>query len=580
MTNFSSIPGSQHFQSITPVEKGWSQDRKYRIETKEGDRLLLRVSDISHYEKKLAEYEKMQQVYALGVPMSKPLAFGTFQDGEFVYLLLSWCDGEDAQAAIPLLPETEQYVLGLRSGEILKKIHSIPAPKNRADWFSHFSQKTRKKIDTYRKCGIRFPGDTHMLTYLTENEGLLYGRPQCYQHGDYHVGNMILSPENQLYIIDFNRQDYGDPWEEFNRIVWSAQASPHFATGQLAGYFGGNPPKDFFRLLAFYIFSNAVSSVYWAIPFGQEEVDSMLRQIQEILSWYGDMENPVPSWYIADFYFQYIDGIPCKLKHPFDFSFLSRYGKVFRIFDDQDSGNLCFGTAREGERYFVKFAGAPTARGISPPQETIDTLKKALPIYAELAHDTLIRLVKEEAVGGGYAAVFQWAEGLCMGRMYPLSSRVFQALPLTDKLNVFRDVLTFHIHVHRKGYVAIDFYDGSILYDPQSKKTTICDIDFYAKQPYRNNMGRLWGSSRYMSPEEFVKGSQINEATNVYTMGALAFALFADYDRSPDHWQLGQNLYEVVKKATAEDPRDRWQTIQAFFSSWEEQLAFIQGETI
>lgn len=51
------------------------------------------------------------------------------------------------------------------------------------------------------------------------NYELLNGRTQSYQHGDYHVGNMIISPDNALSIIDFNRSDFGDPWEEFNRIV-------------------------------------------------------------------------------------------------------------------------------------------------------------------------------------------------------------------------------------------------------------------------------------------------------------------------------------------------------------------------
>jgi hypothetical protein len=40
---------------------------------------------------------------------------------------------------------------------------------------------------------------------------------------------MMIGRDRQLYIIDFNRSDFGDPWEEFNRIVWCAQAAPVFA---------------------------------------------------------------------------------------------------------------------------------------------------------------------------------------------------------------------------------------------------------------------------------------------------------------------------------------------------------------
>ena len=41
--------------------------------------------------------------------------------------------------------------------------------------------------------------------------------------------------------------------------------------------------------------------------------------------------------------------------------------------------------------------------------------------------------------------------------------------------------------------------------------------------PFRNFMGRMWGSSSLMSPEEFVKDAILDEITNVFNMGAVAF---------------------------------------------------------
>ena len=101
----------------------------------------------------------------------------------------------------------------------------------------------------------------------------------------------------KLTIIDFNREDYGDPWEEFNRIVWCAQASPHFARGRIDGYFGTPPPELFWRLLALYIASNTLSSIFWAVPFGEREIQTMTRQAADVLRWFDDMKNPVPVWY-------------------------------------------------------------------------------------------------------------------------------------------------------------------------------------------------------------------------------------------------------------------------------------------
>lgn len=54
------------------------------------------------------------------------------------------------------------------------------------------------------------------------------------------------------------------------------------------------------------------------------------------------------------------------------FSFMKEYGTAFKVYDDQDSGNICFGTEKDGQRYFIKFAGAPTEQfggdpaGLSP----------------------------------------------------------------------------------------------------------------------------------------------------------------------------------------------------------------------
>ena len=41
----------------------------------------------------------------------------------------------------------------------------------------------------------------------------------------------------------------------------------------------------------------AVSSVPWAIPFGQGEIDVMTRQARQVLDWYDGMRELVPSWY-------------------------------------------------------------------------------------------------------------------------------------------------------------------------------------------------------------------------------------------------------------------------------------------
>ena len=565
-----------NFVKKEPINKGWSSDKKYCIIDENGTRYFLRVSDIAQYDAKQSEFNMIKKVASLGVPMCKPLEFGTCEEG--VYSIQSWIDGVDAEKVISALPDTEQYVYGLEAGRILRKIHSIPAPDastngvGAEDWEIRFNRKMDYKIKKYNECPIKYENGQAFIDYINENRHLLKDRPQVYQHGDYHIGNMMIDTAGKLHIIDFNRNDYGDPWEEFNRIVWCGQKSPLFASGMVNGYFDGEVPLEFWKLLALYISSNTLSSVYWAIPFGEDEVNTMLNQAKEVLIWYDNMRNPIPTWYFKGYYLQYTDGIPYKLKSSFDFTFISKYGKVFKVYDDQDSGNICFGTEKDGERYFVKFAGAPTDQYNGNVNDAIQRLKSTLSTYRELHHKNLIEFVEAEEIGGGFSMVFKWVDGDCMGRMYPAAHRRFMQRSVEDRLTVFRDILNFFEYIVSQSYVAIDFYDGSIMYDFEKRKTTICDIDFFMKQPCTNEMGRMWGSSRFQSPEEYQLGAVIDEVTNVYTVGATAFALFGEYNRTMEKWQLSDKLFAVAKKAVSDDRSSRQQSIKQLREEWEAAL--------
>ncbi len=267
-----------------------------------------------------------------------------------------------------------------------------------------------------------------------------------------------------------------------------------------------------------------------------------------------------------------IDGVSFRMKESYDFSFLKPYGRVFRVYDDQDSGNICFGTQRGGERFFIKYAGAPTLRGSVPPSVAAATLQRTVPVYQALKHKNLIELLETFSTTDGFGMVFRWTDARCMGRQYPEDHRHFMAMDASKKLAVFTAVQQFMAHVHERGYAAIDFYDGSIMYDFSSGQTVICDIDFFRPKPCVNDMGRMWGSSRFQAPEEYQLGAAIDERTNVYTLGAVAFALFGAYSRALSDWTLNEKSFSVVSAATDPDPRKRQQTIRQLMDEWQKAL--------
>ena len=280
----------------TPIDKGWSGDKKYRAVTADGTPYLLRISSPDRFERKQREFEKMQEVAALGIPMCLPEEFGSCEEG--VYTILTWIDGTDAEEAVTAMNSATQYRYGQDAGRILAKIHTIPAPADAPDWSTRFNRKLDRKIAMYEAFPLKYHCNSNaFLKYIAQNRRLLENRPQTYQHGDYHIGNMMIDQKGTLTLIDFDRDDFGDPWEEFNRIAWCAQAAPAFASGLVDGYFNGNVPMEFWRLLALYIASNTLSSLPWAIPFGEDEIRVMQDQATQVLQWYDGMNNVIPRWY-------------------------------------------------------------------------------------------------------------------------------------------------------------------------------------------------------------------------------------------------------------------------------------------
>ncbi|GAF11121.1 pkinase [Bacillus sp. JCM 19046] len=271
-----------------------------------------------------------------------------------------------------------------------------------------------------------------------------------------------------------------------------------------------------------------------------------------------------------------------ELKEPHQFDWLTPMGEVFTVFDQQDSGNLSFGVERDGVKTFVKYAGAKPTEFTGKPEKAVAQLKQAALIYEELQHPNLIRMLDHFETEQGYVLVFEWFDGECLHShwSYPPPLKYthpksptyrYKQLPIEQRLTSFDAIVEFYQHVERKNYVAVDFYDGSILYDFLNDRTRICDIDYFQKKPFFNSIGRLWGSSRFMAPEEFELGAEIDGRTNVYNLGATAFALLGgETDRSFSKWAAGEALYQVAMRAVQAERMERYGLIAEFQMAWKE----------
>ena len=194
-------------------------------------------------------------------------------------------------------------------------------------------------------------------------------------------------------------------------------------------------------------------------------------------------------------------------------AYLKQIGEITYRFPEHDSRCQSFRAVVDNQRWFVKHGNTP---------QTITWLKQAVRFHAAVQHETLPRLHNAFATSDGFALVYNWVDGEGLRPERELGSNEvhprdrFCALPaaeIIDALNVIFDV---HILIEKRGFIAEDFYDGGIIYDFEEKRIHLFDFDFYHPGPFINDRGRLYGSRRFMAPEEFQKGARIDEGTNVF----------------------------------------------------------------
>lgn len=288
------------YEILGPITKGWSSDKKFLMSDREGGRLVLRAAAIERLEQKRQEFAFLSRVAALGVPTSQPVCFGVCAD--WVYMVLRWVDGEDMEQVLlqQSLSDEEQYQLGVQASRLLKQIHALPLSQEQQK-----QQLTGKRMEhklmqlkRYEESGVRMPQDRRLIEEIRKKSRALSCRPAAWCHGDFHAGNLVYTPQRSVAVIDFNRFDLIDPYEEFYKVeLFDTEVSVPFAAGRLDGYFGTKVPTEFWQVHRIYLMQAILYSIVWAQPFGPEEVDGMTSRYLRAMQQYGGFEREIPLWY-------------------------------------------------------------------------------------------------------------------------------------------------------------------------------------------------------------------------------------------------------------------------------------------
>jgi serine/threonine-protein kinase len=257
--------------------------------------------------------------------------------------------------------------------------------------------------------------------------------------------------------------------------------------------------------------------------------------------------------------------------------FLRSSGQVFAVFDErtQDSGNISYGVLAGDRRFFVKTAGMPeNSKAHLSHEQRVALLRNAVSFRRRVDHHSLPELLNVIESPHGPMLVYEWVPGELLGversrRADPASPfQRFRALPFSDLLTGLDVVFDFHRSAAELGWVAVDFYDGAIIYDFATQALRLIDLDNYRDRPFTNEMGRMLGSTRFMAPEEFELGALIDEVTTVFTMGRVISVFLSDGTLEPTPFRGGRSLYEVMIRACQPERKERFPSMKAFHAAW------------
>ena len=186
--------------------------------------------------------------------------------------------------------------------------------------------------------------------------------------------------------------------------------------------------------------------------------------------------------------------------------YLNSVGNVFAVFDErtQDSGNISYGVQTAQGRYFVKTAGHPgNPTPFMSHSERVSLLRNAINLRRSCNHRTLPPLHQVIESPTGPLLVYQWVDGELIRaeaavRDDPRSTfQRFRRLPFHEIIRALDLVYELHHQLAQLGWIAVDFYDGCLIYDFDHRELHVVDLDHYCEGPFINEMGRMFGSSRF-----------------------------------------------------------------------------------